>query len=376
MTLHQTYLNEIKNRLDKDRTPVLFVEAFLDLYHQYISGQTGLVENKDIYAPDPEKIFSYAKIANYHDIGYNQIKHLAIVRLNGGLATSMGLKQPKALLNIQSGTNFLDNMIQTVSKLRQQHQCHIPMVLMNSFATQAETIDYIAFFANLLLKDLPNVFVQCRMPRINAETKAPFSCPDDPDQEWYPPGHGDMYHAIMISGIAEYLLTLGVEYLFIANIDNLGATVDPAILGFMHDNNLPFLMEVTARTEQDKKGGHLALNSKGEFILRERAQCSADELNDFENISKYSFFNTNNLWIRLKTIVQYYHNKSFIKLPLIVNPKTIKTAHSCTDIVQLETAIGSGITELKGIPLIVPRSRFKPIKYWEDLISERIKNKK
>ena len=89
--------------------------------------------------------------------------------------------------------------------------------------------------------------------------------------EWNPPGHGDIYIALETSGILEKLLQADYRYAFISNIDNLGATLDTEILAYIESHSLPFLLEVTKRTEMDRKGGHLARHKNGHLVLREAA---------------------------------------------------------------------------------------------------------
>lgn len=88
--------------------------------------------------------------------------------------------------------------------------------------------------------------------------------------------------------------------MFVSNSDNLGATLDLKILTHFANNELPFMMECCERTENDKKGGHLAIrNSDKHLVLRESAMCADEDEDFFQDINKHRFFNTNNLWIRL-----------------------------------------------------------------------------
>ena len=81
-------------------------------------------------------------------------------------------------------------------------------------------------------------------------------------RSWYPPGHGDVYPSLKRSGLLDKFIKEGKEFIFISNIDNLGATVDVEILNLLlHPNNgnssCDFLMEVTDKTRADVKGGTL-----------------------------------------------------------------------------------------------------------------------
>jgi UTP--glucose-1-phosphate uridylyltransferase len=94
----------------------------------------------------------------------------------------------------------------------------------------------------------------------------------------------------------------GARYALIVNGDNLGATLDPALLGYFSSHRLPFMMEVAQRTPTDMKGGHLARNTNGSLILREIAQCPEEDLAAFQDIEKYRYFNVNSLWINLQAL--------------------------------------------------------------------------
>ena len=105
-------------------------------------------------------------------------------------------------------------------------------------------------------------------------------------------------------------------------------------------------MQCCVRTENDKKGGHLAKReSDGQLILRESAMCADEDTPHFQNIEKYKYFNTNNLWIRLdklKEIVDKFGG--FVPLPMIKNKKTVDPKNSESQkVFQLETAMGGEI---------------------------------
>ncbi|MBW1678301.1 MAG: UTP--glucose-1-phosphate uridylyltransferase, partial [Deltaproteobacteria bacterium] len=157
-----------------------------------------------------------------------------------------------------------------------------------------------------------------------------------------------------------------------ANSDNLGAVMDETILGYFAENNFPFMMEVTDRTEADSKGGHLARLKNGRLTLREIAQCPEDEVEEFQDIHVYSYFNTNTIWVNLlalKALLDAHHN--VIHLPMIRNPKTVDPKDDSTPhVYQLETAMGSAISIFDGATAIrVPRTRFAPVKKCQDLLA-------
>merc|ERR1712087_939805 len=98
---------------------------------------------------------------------------------------------------------------------------------------------------------------QNKAPKVTKEDFTPASWPADASHEWCPPGHGDLYPAMLGSGTLDKLLAAGLQYAFVSNSDNLGATMDLKILTHFVSTGAPFMMEVAVRTDADKKGGHL-----------------------------------------------------------------------------------------------------------------------
>jgi len=173
------------------------------------------------------------------------------------------------------------------------------------------------------------------------------------------------------------LLDAGYHTAFVSNADNLGAVMDPAILGYFLARKLPFMMEVADRTEADRKGGHLAATPDGELLLRESAQCPPDDAAAFQDISRHRFFNTNNLWLNLRALRDILdRNEGILGLPMIRNTKTVDPRDPASPpVYQLETAMGSAIAVFAGAgALRVPKSRFAPIKKTNDLLDVRSDN--
>ena len=160
--------------------------------------------------------------------------------------------------------------------------------------------------------------------------------------------------------------------MFVSNSDNLGATLDLKILTHFATTDASFMMECCERTENDKKGGHLAIrNSDKHLVLRESAMCSDEDEPAFQDITKHRFFNTNNLWIRLDKLQEIVDKfGGFIPLPMIKNNKTVDPKDdSSQKVVQLETAMGAAIECFDGASaVIVPRTRFAPVKKCNDLL--------
>lgn len=338
------------------------IDTFIKYYQQLKEGNTGKLSKEFIEAPNRLNLVNYDGLTK-QDISL--LDQLAVIKLNGGLGTSMGLDKAKSLLPVKGEMTFLDILANQILSLREKYQSKIPLIFMNSYKTREDTLNHLANYKELKLDELDLDFLQNKYPRIRVDNFSPLSLENEEDN-WNPPGHGDIYSALYSSGLLDSLITKGYHYAFISNSDNLGAVIDPLILTYMAREETPFIMEVCRRTEMDKKGGHLAQTKDGNLILREVAQCPEDEINEFQDIKKYSYFNTNNLWINLKHLKRTLEeNKESVTLPMIINPKKVDNI----DVYQIETAMGAAISIFKGAKaIIVPRSRFAPVKKTNDLL--------
>jgi UTP--glucose-1-phosphate uridylyltransferase len=302
------------------------------------------------------------------------LDHAVVLKLNGGLGTTMGMKRAKALLEVKDGLTFLDVIARQVLELRARSGARLPLVLMNSFHTREDSLTALEKHQPALASDVPVDFVQNRFPKLRADDLCPVSWPADPELEWAPPGHGDLYVALQTSGMLETLLDRDYRYAFVSNSDNLGAVVDPRILAWLAREQIGFLAEVADRTEADRKGGHLARRRGGGLVLREAAQTPEEDVAAFQDVRRHRFFNTNNLWIDLRALADVLgRNGGALPLPLIVNRKTVDPADPTSPpVIQLETAMGAAIEVFDDArALRVSRRRFAPVKTTNDLLAVR-----
>jgi len=340
------------------------IDTFAYYYKKIVSGETGLISDRDIRPIPSNEVQDATHLEKYSEAGRNALKNAVMIKLNGGLGTSMGLTRAKSLLEVKNGKTFLEII------LKQTEKRHVKLALMNSFSTHDDTLDTLS---KIQPSDRPLLFLQNKFPKVLQENFAPANWPKNPELEWNPPGHGDIYAAMYASGVLKNLLDTGITYAFISNSDNLGATLDESLLGFFSENRFPFMMEVAPRTPSDIKGGHVAKLQDGRLTLRESAQCAKNELSAFRDIKRYRFFNTNNIWINLEVLDRLLEKQGIIKLPLIRNPKTLEPRDDKSPkVYQIETAMGAAISLFKGATLIqVPLSRFLPVKKCNELLSIR-----
>lgn len=367
MTTFSPQFEPFAQRMKVEALPDLFIRTFAHYYEQLARGETGLIPEADIRPvrdlPDLETL--PARLA---EVGEAVLARTAVIKLNGGLGTSMGLEQAKSLLRVKDNLTFLDIIA------RQALHAGVRLILMNSFATRRDSLALLKQYPALWHDDVPLDFLQHKAPKVNRADLSMATWPANPELEWAPPGHGDLYTALVTSGTLEALLTAGYEYAFVSNADNLGAVLDTAVLGYLVENDVPFLMEVADRTAVDRKGGHLAQRPDGQLILRESAQCPDEDHAAFQDITRHHYFNTNNLWFRLSALQAVMAaNNQQLYLPMIRNAKTVDPRdNQSTPVYQLETAMGSAIAVFEGAQALrVPRSRFAPVKTTDDLLAVR-----
>ncbi|MGC9219964.1 MAG: UTP--glucose-1-phosphate uridylyltransferase [Solirubrobacteraceae bacterium] len=343
------------------------IRAFVSALERVRAGADTLIPSESL-APAPD-------VPRLEDLpaadDADALARLAVIRLNGGLATSMGLRQPKSLLQAREGLTFMDVMIEQILVFRQRHGVRLPLILMDSDATHQPTIDAMAGWPDIATAGVPPDFLQSMVPKLDEQTWLPARWPAAPSLEWCPPGHGDVYASLVGSGVLDALLAGGFRYVMIANSDNLGAVADPRIATYMAAERIPFLMEVVRGTVADRKGGHIALRvADGRLVLRETAQTPAQDQGSFRDYRRWRYYNTNSLWLDLRALARQARKGAVLELPVIVNRKTIDPRDPTSmPVVQLESAMGAAIASFPGARVLeVPRARFVPVKTTDDLL--------
>jgi UTP--glucose-1-phosphate uridylyltransferase len=343
------------------------IDTFAHYYEQLREGASGMLPESDI-----ERVGDLPALDDLPEGSPELVDSAVVIKLNGGLGTSMGMTQAKSLIEAKDGLTFLDVVVGQVLGLRERFGARVPLVLMNSFATRDDSLAALAQHPEIEA-DVPLDFLQNKVPKIRADDLQPVTWERDPSQEWAPPGHGDLYTALVTSGMLEDLLGHGYRYAFVSNSDNLGAVLDVRILSWFAEEEAPFAMEVARRTEADRKGGHIA-RSQGRLVLRETAQTPEEDLEALQDVGRHPFVNTNNLWVDLEALRSTLAERDgVLGLPIIVNRKTVDpTDPDSPAVVQLETAMGAAIGVFDGArALHVPRRRFAPVKTTNDLLALR-----
>lgn len=349
--------------------PQAAIDTFCSYYRQLTEGADGYLAEGQI--KPVAGLPAAGALGDYQAEGSHALPRTVVIRLNGGLGTTMGMQGPKSLVQVKDGLTFLDIIVRQVLHLRHRYQVDLPLVLMNSFNTTRQTQAALAAYPALHRQPVPLEFVQHQTPKIWQSDLSPVVWPSDPSKEWCPPGHGDLYQALYSTQMLQRLLDHGYEYAFVSNADNLGATVDLNLLGYFSHQRLPFLMEVARRRPMDRKGGHLARQQDGRLALRELAQCPPEEIDHFQDIERYCYFNTNSLWLHLPSLRDLLaERQGLLSLPLIVNEKPVDPAQpNSPRVYQLETAMGHAISLFPSARAVeVERHRFLPVKNTNDLL--------
>ena len=341
--------------------------SFASAYERLVGGESAMLPSAEL-----EPAGEVDRLEDLPDADAGAVlDRVAVIKLNGGLATSMGLRSPKALVEAREGHSFLDLIIGQTLVLRVRYGVRLPLILMDSQATREETLRALESHPELDV-GLRLDFLQSMVPKLDAEKLEPISWPSERSLEWNPPGHGDVYSALRGSGLLDQLLDEGYRYAMISNADNLGATTDARIPAHMERSEISFLMEVVLGTEADRKGGHIARRrSDGQLVLRETAQTPPDDEESFRDYRRWRYYNTNSLWFDLRVLKERLdETRGVLELPLIVNRKTVDPRDSDSPaVVQLESAMGAAIGSFKGAQLLlVRRTRFAPVKTTDDLL--------
>jgi UTP--glucose-1-phosphate uridylyltransferase len=347
------------------------IRAFESAYRRLESGEEAMLPSADLEPAEDVPALADLPEADTADA----LRSMAVIKLNGGLATSMGLQQPKSLMEARDGRSFLEIIIGQTLALRRRYRVGLPLVLMDSEATREPTLEELARHPEIGYDGIPPDFLQSMIPKLDAESHDPVSWPKAPALEWCPPGHGDVYGALRRSGMLGALLEHGFRYAMISNSDNLGARLDARIAAHLAQQQIPFLMEVVQGTEADRKGGHVARRKAGgQLVLRETAQTPDEDEESFRDYRRWRYYNTNTLWVDLQVLAETLDRlDGLLELPLIVNRKTVDPrAPDSPAVIQLESAMGAAIGTFSGASLLlVPRTRFAPVKTTDDLLVVR-----
>ena len=362
-------LKQARDKMTAEGVDQVAVEVFSHYYRLVESGETGMVPESTI---DPLGMEALADVDVSEPAAAEALAGTVVIKLNGGLGTSMGLDRAKSLLEVRDGLTFLDVIARQVLALRERYDVQLPLLFMDSFRTRDDTLAALSSYEDLADGDLPLDFLQNKEPKLLVDDLTPVTWEADPSLEWCPPGHGDLYTALHGGGLLRRLAEAGYERVFVSNSDNLGAVPDPQVAGWFADSGAPFAIEAVRRTPSDRKGGHFARRkSDGRIVLRETAQILDEDKEAFGDLTRHRFMSTNNLWFDIEAMLAELEARDgILGLAMIRNTKTVDPADpSSPEVIQIETAMGAAIEVFEGSRTIeVGRDRFVPVKTTNDLL--------
>lgn len=289
---------------------------------------------------------------------------IAAVVLNGGMATRFG-GVVKGVVEVYDGASFLALKADDVRAAARRYGRPVPLVLMNSFATHEATMAHAAARQNFGLPEGElYTFQQSISVRLNPDTSLFIG--DDGHPSYHAPGHGDFFSALRGSGVLAALRAKGVEHVLFSNVDNLGATVDPVIIGHHLHLGRPMTAEVTEKRKNsagvwDKGGAPARVDGRTQLVegFRFPKDFPQERLPDFS---------TNNMLFSLAAIDR----------PLALERHVVKKNVDGRAALQLEsiTCEASGLWSAEGpvlplsllrVPREGPHGRFFPVKEPPDL---------
>ncbi|WP_460871807.1 UTP--glucose-1-phosphate uridylyltransferase [Nocardioides pakistanensis] len=362
-------LQQAREKMQAAGVDPVAIEVFSHYYRLVEGGETGMIPESTIEPLDMEAL---ADVEVTDDVAREAIGSTVVIKLNGGLGTSMGMDRAKSLLEVREGLSFLDIIARQVLALRKEYGARLPLIFMDSFRTSADTMAALARYDGLAVDGLPLEFLQNKEPKLRADDLTPVTWDADPSLEWCPPGHGDIYTALRGTGLLQRLIDAGYRQVFVSNSDNLGAVPDARVAGWFARSGAPFAIEAVRRTPSDRKGGHFAVRkSDGRIVLRETAQTLEEDKAALADLSRHRFTSTNNLWFNLEAMRDELDRRDgILGLTLIKNTKTVDPADpESPEVIQIETAMGAAIEVFEGARTIeVGRDRFVPVKTTNDLL--------
>ena len=362
-------LEQARQKMEEAGVDPVAIDVFAHYYRLVESGETGMVPESTI---EPVDMDALADVEVPEDTAREAIRTTVVIKLNGGLGTSMGMDRAKSLLEVRDGLSFLDVIARQVLALRKEYDARLPLIFMDSFRTSSATMAALASYADLAGDGLPLEFLQNKEPKLRADDLTPVTWEKEPDLEWCPPGHGDIYTALRGTGLLQQLIDAGYTQVFVSNSDNLGAVPDARVAGWFAQSGAPFAIEAVRRTPSDRKGGHFAVRkADGRIVLRETAQTLDEDKDALADLSRHKYCSTNNLWFNLEAMRDELDRRDgILGLAMIKNTKNVDPSDpSSPEVIQIETAMGAAIEVFDGATTIeVGRDRFVPVKTTNDLL--------
>ncbi|MDX6488453.1 MAG: UTP--glucose-phosphate uridylyltransferase [Gaiellaceae bacterium] len=270
---------------------------------------------------------------------------VAAAVLNGGMATRFG-GVVKGIVEAVDGRSFLE------WKLLDAERAGVPMVVMNSFATDAATREFVSG----LEVPAPLFFSQSVSLRLNRDGS--LFADDAGNPVPYAPGHGDFLHSLRREGVLGELRARGVRLVLLSNVDNLAARVDPAVVGAHLAGERPVTLEVTAKAPGDTGGAPALVEGLPMAVEGFRFPPGFDQ-------SRISVFSTNCFVFNLDALDRAYDLTWLYVEKEVEGRPAVQLEQLVNDITRFQP------TTYLQVPRSGPQGRFFPVKTPEDLEAAR-----
>ncbi|MFP4568034.1 MAG: UTP--glucose-1-phosphate uridylyltransferase [Candidatus Woesearchaeota archaeon] len=293
-------------------------------------------------------------------------KHLeeskfAYFTMAGGISTSMG-GCSKAILKAKKNLTFLEIKLNHIRYTQKKYDCKIPFILMTNEETDKSITNFLEKENRLqdieLIKIVQPITIRFEEKNINGKKELKIAKLNNESTSYAPGGHYDAF--ILLKEIRQELKNKGIQTIYINNIDNLGATIDPTILGIHIKENSTFTPEIAEKYENDKGGTFSKIS--GKLKLLEGPMVPEDYKKQFNDTKINKYFNTNLIYMSITLLDDFDEINS--QIPTFINKKIIDEK----EMIGFEAAIGLIFGLKKSILINVNRQkRFIPIKFLSDL---------
>ncbi len=319
-----------------------------------VKGEVSAPRGSDITKPPQEGTPEHAAMKA---LGEKIMKsgELAFCTMAGGMATRMG-GIVKALAEVIPGHTFLQMRLAENRSASHAADRRVPLWLMTSEATHDEIV------AALKQENAPAhvaAFRQNLSLRLNPDGS--LFRGDDGQPSEHATGHGDLVDALRRSKLLDAFVAGGGKYVWITNVDNLGASIDPVVLGqFAQAAERGFDVQCEVCRKEGDKGG-IPVHAEGKLQVLEEFRLPAG----FDPAA-VSVFNTNTFLVRAEPLLRQPLTWTYFEVEKKVDGRPA---------IQFERLLQEITAQMRSTYLEVSRdgasSRFLPVKDFDELAKRR-----
>lgn len=277
-------------------------------------------------------------------------KQVGVIVLAGGMATRFG-GVVKASVPVVDGRSFLDLKHADVRNTAVKLGTSIPTYVMTSFATHDRIVTQVR--EEKLERDDAKIVCFPQLVSVRLSPNGELFH-EDGGVSPYATGHGDLTFALRASGVLGRFRRGGGKLLFMSNVDNLGATLEPAIIGAHLAGGAKVTAEVVRKDPGDKGGAPARVDGVPQIVEAFRFPPTFDQ-------NSIPLFNTNTFVFDAEAIDRDF-DMTFFRVEKKVGDAKV---------LQFERLVGQLTAFLPSHFVEVPRSgndgRFQPVKDPEEM---------